>query len=196
MFGRLHDLIDPQLPNISWLVHARRTTSCLVSRNGVIVSRIFPGRFTAQTNQPFVVFLIGMRINTWWRFDKWVPVVSAMGPMMRTLYTHPEKGFLHTEYFWNMRGPILVQYWRSFDDLETFARNPSDPHVAAWKRFNQAVGADGSVGIWHETYMVNPDQYECVYGNMPQFGLGAAMAHTEAVGRRYTARERLKANDS
>ena len=196
MFGRLHDLIDPQLPNISWLVHARRTTSCLVSRNGVIVSRIFPGRFTAQTNQPFVVFLIGMRINTWWRFDKWVPVVSAMGPMMRTLYTHPEKGFLHTEYFWNMRGPILVQYWRSFDDLETFARNPSDPHVAAWKRFNQAVGADGSVGIWHETYMVNPDQYECVYGNMPQFGLGAAMAHVEAVGRRYTARERLKANDS
>jgi hypothetical protein len=196
VFGRLHDLIDPQLPNISWLVHARRTTSCLVSRNGVIVSRIFPGRFTAQTNQPFVVFLIGMRINTWWRFDKWVPVVSAMGPMMRTLYTHPEKGFLHTEYFWNMRGPILVQYWRSFDDLETFARNPSDPHVAAWKRFNQAVGADGSVGIWHETYMVNPDQYECVYGNMPQFGLGAAMAHTEAVGRRYTARERLKANDS
>jgi hypothetical protein len=95
-----------------------------------------------------------------------------------------------------MRGPILVQYWRSFDDLETFARNPSDPHVAAWKRFNQAVGADGSVGIWHETYMVNPDQYECVYGNMPRFGLGAAMEHVEAVGRRYTARERLKANDS
>ena len=160
------------------------------------MSSIFAGRYTAQTNQPFVVFLIGMRINTWWRFDKCVPVVSAMGPMMRTLYTHPEKGFLHTEYFWNMRGPILVQYWRSFDDLETFARNPSDPHVAAWKRFNQAVGADGSVGIWHETYMVNPDQYECVYGNMPQFGLGAAMAHVEAVGRRYTARERLKANDS
>ncbi len=63
------------------------------------MSSIFAGRYTAQTNQPFVVFLIGMRINTWWRFDKWVPVVSAMGPMMRTLYTHPEKGFLHTEYF-------------------------------------------------------------------------------------------------
>jgi hypothetical protein len=160
-----------------------------------VVSGIFPGRFTAQTTEPFVVFLIGMRINKWWRVDKWAPVAAAMGPMMRTLYTHPEKGFLHTEYFWNMRGPILVQYWRSFDDLETFARHPSDPHLAAWKRFNQAVGADGSVGIWHETYMVNPDQYECVYGNMPKFGLGAAMDHVEAVGRRHTARSRLSAND-
>ena len=158
------------------------------------MSTIFPGRYSAKTNEPFVVFLIGMRINTWWRVDKWLPVASAMGPMIRTLYTHPEKGFLHMESFWNMRGPILVQYWHSFDDLEAFARNPSDPHVAAWKRFNQAIGADGSVGIWHETYMVKPDQYECVYGNMPRFGLGAAMEHVEAVGRRYTARERLNAN--
>ena len=159
------------------------------------MSTIFPGRYSAKTNAPFVVFLIGMRINTWWRFDKWLPVASAMGPMVRTLYTHPEKGFLHMESFWNMRGPILVQYWRSFDDLEEFARNPSDPHVEAWKRFNQAIGADGSVGIWHETYMVSPDSYECVYGNMPKFGLGAAMEHTEASGRRYTARARLSAND-
>ena len=158
------------------------------------MSTIFPGRYSAKTNESFVVFLIGMRINTWWRFDKWLPVAAAMGPMIRTLYTHPEKGFLHTESFWNMHGPILVQYWRSFDDLEAFARNPSDPHVDAWKRFNQAIGADGSVGIWHETYMVKPDQYECVYGNMPRFGLGAAMEHVEAVGRRYTARERLHAN--
>jgi hypothetical protein len=168
---------------------------CIFIEKSGVMRTIFPGRFTALTNQPFVVFLIGMRINTWWRFDKWVPVASAMGPMMRTLYTHPEKGFLHSEFFWNMRGPILVQYWRSFDDLEAFARNPSDPHVAAWRRFQQAVGADGSVGIWHETYTVNPDQYECVYGNMPRFGLGAAMEHVEAVGRRNTARNRLKANE-
>lgn len=157
---------------------------------------IHAGRFTAQTNAPFVVFLIGMRINTWWRVDKWWPVASAMGPMLRTLSMHPEQGFLHSEFFWNMRGPILVQYWRSFDDLEAFARNPSDPHLAAWQRFNRAVGADGSVGIWHETYMVNPDQYECVYGNMPKFGLGAAMAHVAAVGQRHTARARLAANDA
>jgi hypothetical protein len=47
------------------------------------------------------------------------------------------------------------------------------------------------VGIWHETYTVNPDQFESVYGNMPRFGLGAAMEHVEAIGRRETARLRL-----
>jgi hypothetical protein len=155
------------------------------------MSTICNGRYTAKTDQPFVVFLIGMRINKWWRFNQWFPVASAMGPMLRTLFTNPEKGFLHAEFFWNMHGPVLIQYWRSFEDLERFARHPSDPHLAAWKKFNQAVGADGSVGIWHETYTVNPDQFESVYGNMPKFGLAAALDHVPAVGRRETARLRL-----
>lgn len=155
------------------------------------MAKIFNGRYTAKTDGPFVIFLIGMRVNKWWRFDKWAPVASAMGPMLRTLFTDPEKGFLHAEFFWNLNGPVLLQYWRSFEELEAFARQPSDPHLKAWKSFNQAVGSDGSVGIWHETYTVNPDQFECVYGNMPRFGLAAAVEHVQAVGRRETARMRL-----
>jgi Monooxygenase af470-like len=158
------------------------------------MTEIFKRRYTAKTSEPFVVFLIGMRINKWWRFDKWIPVANTMAPMLTTLFTHPEKGFLHGEFFWNFSGPALIQYWRSFEDLEKFAREPSDPHLAAWKKFNQAVGSDGIVGIWHETFLVQPDQYECVYGNMPAFGLGAAVEHVEAVGRRQTARLRLSAN--
>jgi len=157
---------------------------------------IFNGRYTAKTDEPFVVFLIGMRINKWWRPDKWIPVAGAMTPMLTTLFTHPEKGFLHAEYFWNFSGPLLLQYWRSFEDLERFARQPSDPHLKAWKKFNQSVGADGSVGIWHETYTVHADQYECVYGNMPRFGLAAAMEHVQVTGRRETARKRIEANQS
>ena len=160
------------------------------------MSPIFNGRYTAKTNEPFVVFLIGMRVNKWWRFDKWLPVASAMKPMLTSLFTNPEKGFLHAEFFWNFSGPVLIQYWKSFEDLEKFAREPSDSHLAAWKKFNRAVGADGSVGIWHETYMVSPDQYECVCGNMPEFGLGRALDHVPAVGRRETARLRLNANQS
>jgi hypothetical protein len=158
------------------------------------MAKIFNGRYTAKTDQPFVVFLIGMRINQWWRFDKWLPVASAMTPMLRMLFTHPEKGFLHGEFFWNFSGPIIVQYWRSFDDLERFARQPSEPHLEPWKKFNQAVGKSGMVGIWHETYLVNPDQFETVYGNMPLFGLGAALEHVEATGIRETAKLRLSAN--
>ena len=158
------------------------------------MSRIFNGRYTAKTDQPFVVFLIGMRINKWWRIDQWLPVSNAMTPMMQALFTHPEKGFLHAEFFWNFSGPVLIQYWRSFEDLENFARNPSDPHLGPWKKFNQAIGANGIVGIWHETYTVNPDQFESVYGNMPKFGLAAATEHVQAVGRRETARLRLASN--
>lgn len=159
-----------------------------------IMAKIFNGRYTAKTDEPFVVFLIGMRINKPLRIDKWLPVAKAMGPMLQNLFTNPEKGFLHGEFFWNFSGPVLIQYWRSFEDLENFARNPSEPHLEAWKKFNRAVGADGSVGIWHETYLVDPDNYESVYGNMPAFGLGAAMEHVQAVGRRQTARRRLHAN--
>ena len=158
------------------------------------MNNIFNGRYTAKADQPFVVFLIGMRINQWWRVDKWLPVSNAMGPMLRTLFTHPEKGFLHAEFYWNFSGPMIIQYWRSFEDLERFARQPSEPHLEAWKNYNRAVGADGTVGFWHETYAVNPDHFETVYGNMPRFGLAAAMEHVPATGRRETARMRLGAN--
>jgi hypothetical protein len=94
---------------------------------------------------------------------------------------------------WNFNGPVLINIG-SFEELERFARHPSDPHLGAWKKFNQAVGADGSVGIWHETYTVDTDQFESMYGNMPKFGLAAAMQHVEAVGRRESARKRLGVN--
>lgn len=155
---------------------------------------VFNGRYTAQTDEPFVVFLIGMRINRWWRFDQWLPVMGAMTPMLTSLFSHPEKGLLHTEFFFSLGGPLLIQYWRSFEDLERFARAAEDPHLEPWKSYNRQVGADGSVGIWHETYLIGPDRFECVYGNMPMFGLGKALRHVPATGSRETARLRLSAN--
>ena len=155
------------------------------------MAKIMPGRYTAQTGEPFVVFLIGMRINRFFAFRKWIPTALAMGPMLRTLFQHPEKGFLGGELIFYWRGVGLIQYWRSFEDLEKFARNREDPHLHAWQRFNKAIGSDGSVGIWHETYLVEPGRYEAVYGNMPVFGLASATKHVPAVGRRETARRRL-----
>lgn len=155
------------------------------------MTQIYPGRFTAVTEEPFVVFLIGMRINKLWAAHKWLPIARAMPPMLQTLQEQPQKGFLGGQGFLGGRTTLLLQYWRSFADLEAFARNPTDPHLQAWKRFNQSIGDDGTVGIWHETYLINPDQYECVYSNMPRFGLGAVMAHEPAIGHRHAARSRL-----
>ena len=157
---------------------------------------IFPGRFTARTDEPFVVFLIGMRINKPWLLHKWVPVGQAMGPMLRSLYRDPESGFLGGETILYAGGIGLIQYWRSTDDLERFAQSPQEPHLAAWKRFNRAVGKDGSVGIWHETYQVAAGGYEVIYANMPRFGLAAATEHVPIGKRGDSARERLTPSSS
>ncbi|HEY1352740.1 MAG TPA: DUF4188 domain-containing protein [Ktedonobacteraceae bacterium] len=150
-----------------------------------------PGRFTAQHDEPFVVLLIGMRINKFFALRKWLMAARAMGPMLRTLRAHPEKGFLGAHVFLSWRGVATVQYWRSFEDVEAFARDHTDLHLQAWRRFNRLVGTDGSVGIWHESYLIKAHQYECVYNNMPPFGLAKATRHVPALGRLETARRRL-----
>ena len=152
------------------------------------MAQIFSGRYTAKTDQPFVLFLIGMRINNLWQMGKWWSVAKEMPPMMRTLTNHPEKGFLGGYSALSWPNIIQVQSWRSFEQLEHFARNPDDPHAAAWKRFYQKVGTDGAVGIWHETYQVYPGQFECIYGNMPKFGLGSMFDHISVSGRMNSGR--------
>jgi hypothetical protein len=156
------------------------------------MAKVISGRFTAQTDEPFVVFLIGMRINKLFAFRRWIPTARAMRPMLRALCTHPEQGFLGAQSFFYWRGIGMIQYWRSFEELERFARAADELHVPAWRRFNKAIGyQDGSVGIWHESYLVEPGKYEVVYGNMPVFGLAAATTHPRARGRLETARRRL-----
>ncbi len=145
------------------------------------MNQIMAGRFQAQVDQPVVVFLIGMRINNYWAVSKWLPTFMAMGPMLSALHKYPEKGFLGAEQFLYPHGVGLLQYWRSIADLQKFARQPSDVHLKAWQRFNQSIGSDGSVGIWHETYQVNPAQTESIYVNMPVFGLAAATNHLPLV---------------
>jgi hypothetical protein len=157
------------------------------------MTTVIPGRFTAQADHPFVVFLIGIRVNRLTAFSKWLPVVQAMAPMLQTLHQHPEKGFLGGETFYRFfpMATLMVSYWRSFEDLEQFARSPSEPHLKSWQKFTRSVGNDGTVGIWHETYLVQAGQYEAVYGNMPVFGLAAATQHVPATGRRETAAGRI-----
>lgn len=101
-----------------------------------------------------VVFLIGMRINAIWKVHKWIPPFLAMPRMLSELRKHPDKGLLGARMSMGGRTVTVVQYWRSFDLLEAFAKNPNDPHLPAWRAFNRNVGDSGDVGIYHETYRV------------------------------------------
>lgn len=154
---------------------------------------VFPGRYTANVSEPVVVFLIGMRVNRLRAVKQWLPVAQAMGPMMKALSEDPGKGLLGSHTFfrgWPLE-TCMVSYWRSFEDLTRFARSDDDPHWAAWQQFMRNVGAGSSVGIWHETYQVNPAQCECIYSNMPVFGLAAATTHIPVAERTRTARARM-----
>ena len=90
---------------------------------------------------------------------------------------------------------MLVQYWRSFEHLETYARNRDATHWPAWVAFNKRIGSDGDVGIWHETYLIPGGSYECVYNNMPPIGLGEATTLVPAAGRKATAASRAGVRD-
>ncbi len=155
---------------------------------------INPDRMAAEIDGEFVVFLIGMRINKPWKLHKWLPVFLAMPKMLKELdKAGPESGFL------GHNGPSLggmVQYWRSFDHLEAYARSPDRSHWPAWTAFNKRMKASrGDVGIWHETYLVAPGRYEAIYSGMPPYGLGRVGRLVPATASRQDARTRLSAAD-
>ncbi|MCL2586412.1 MAG: DUF4188 domain-containing protein [Streptosporangiales bacterium] len=153
------------------------------------------GRFTADIDGDFVVFLIGMRFNHPLRVRGWWPVASAMRPMIRELARHPELGCLGTS-LWVGRTTLTVQYWRDFTSLDRFSKNRDLPHLEAWRRFNRAIRDSGEVGIWHETYKVRAGEYETVYSNMPAFGLAAAAQHVPASRKGHTSAARIGASSS
>ncbi len=149
-------------------------------------------RLCATLEGDFVVFLIGMRINSLWKVHHWLPAVRAMPRMLAELRARPELGLLGAE-MWTARTTIMLQYWRSLDQLLAYATDKQANHLPAWKAFNQTVAASGDVGVWHETYLVSPGRYENIYVNMPAFGLGKVGSLVAASGSLHSASGRVAA---
>ena len=147
-------------------------------------------RMTVSKNDDFVVFLIGMRINRLWKIHKWLPVAMAMPKMLKELSENPESGLLGFQLLGGIP-PVTVQYWKSFEHLEAYAKNRDASHYPAWKSFNQKIKNNGDVGIWHETYKIRAGDFECVYNNMPKYGLGKIGELIPATGKREYAADRI-----
>lgn len=154
------------------------------------MTKVIASRMSAEMEGEFVVFLIGLKINKPWKLHIWIPLFFAMPKMLKELEAHPESGFLgHTGL-----GRVIVQYWRSFEHLEAYARAKDKKHWPAWLDFNRRVGSSrGDVGIWHETYTIKPGQYEAINSGMPPFGLGKVGKLTPAIGAHEAARARMAA---
>lgn len=147
-------------------------------------------RMTASIEGDFVVFLIGARLNKWWKLSQFKWIGASMGAMIAELEARPDSGFLGSES-WPGRTTLTVQYWRSREQLMAYARQRDGVHFPAWVRFNKEIGSRGDIGIWHETYVVPRGHYECVYNNMPLFGLAKASQSIPAEGQHQTAAGRL-----
>lgn len=147
-------------------------------------------RMTAEIEGDFVVFLIGARVSKLQLVRSVMDLGGRRGMkhMLDYLVERPEKGLLAYE----IGIPTIVQYWRSFEHLEAFAKDKDDPHLEVWRRYWRRVGRSERTGIWHETYLVRAGEYEAVYGNMAPHGLGKA-GRLVPVSESSSARARLGA---
>jgi hypothetical protein len=125
----------------------------------------FPGRYAAQSDQPFVVLFVGMRVNRIFALGSWRRIAAAMHPMIAELKPDSSLGLLHARFFLDWRGIGLLQDSPGLEQLDACAHARNAAHLPA------AAG-----------------QYESMVDRMPHFGLGAAVRHLPRTGRLDTAR--------
>jgi hypothetical protein len=144
---------------------------------------IIKGRHQSHPDKPFALFLIGMRVNRLLAVGHWLPVMAAMTRMQRELAKKPGAGLLWQRNFISGRITLAAQYWQSGETLFTYAHDRAGEHFPAWADFNRRAKDNDAVGIWHETYLLTPQDCENIYRDMPPFGLGAAFGLAPATAR-------------
>ncbi len=159
-------------------------------------------RTTHTHDESIVVFHIGMTFNKPWRVDRWMPVFVAMPRMLAELERNKAAaergeeewlGFIGARTTMGSSGPTVIQWWRSTEDLQSYASNQARLHRPAWTTFNaRARKAGDAVGIWHETYAVPAGGIETIYGGLKRpIGLGAITGEVPVGRRGERAKDRL-----
>ena len=150
-------------------------------------------RMTADIEGEFLVFVIELQIHKWWKYRKWYPAVQGMTDMLKELMEKPEYGLLHFEYWFAFRRQLFLMYWRSYEHMHDWSLNKKATHIHGWKVLNQIMKDDPDmIGFWHESYIVQPYQYESFYRNVPSVGLGKAGQLNPLQGRMTTGAARLR----
>jgi Monooxygenase af470-like len=131
-----------------------------------------------------VVIYLGMRVNV----ITGIKTLIGFGPKIsQSVEAKPEGLLLHEPVFYSLF-PLhagMRQYWRSFEDLERWAR--SEPHRQWWQQF---LRNSGGTGFWHETYFMRGGM-EAVYDDIPKpFGFSAFAPVEIARGPMFNARTR------
>jgi hypothetical protein len=101
-----------------------------------------------------------------------------------------ESGLLNSESFaFGLTHFGVLQYWRSFDDLEAWARKP--PHSEWWREAVERMRRQQDLGIYHETFLVRGTDLESISLNCTPAGLARFGRLDQPVGPLTTSRGRL-----
>ena len=150
------------------------------------------GRWMATREEPFALFLFGMRLNRLRGLPRYLWGLRVLRRVLRDLEAHPERGLLAGRVYRAGLTLVAVQYWESFDALDTWARDHRLPHRRPWQQYLREALDDDAMGLWHETYLASPGSWEGVYLNLPPWGLAAGVEAVEMQATRGSARERLR----
>ena len=103
------------------------------------------GRWTAEIDGDFVVFLIGAMAHDPVGSPEATRLLMTMSDMLGELLSDPSKGLLaFSTYGTAANGAVLIQYWRSFDALEAYARDPGAKHAPVWREWNRLAADERS----------------------------------------------------
>lgn len=147
----------------------------ILSRMGLytdpLTKQVLKRRKMALIKGDFVVFHIGARANR--HVDgnyKWMG--DAFEMMTQELEDNPDLGCLGVEAYVGKTGTISIQYWKSLDQLNAWARSSSNTHSGAWARLMKMGRETTDYGFWHEAFEVKNGKYDAIYVNMPPLLLG------------------------
>lgn len=172
-------------------------------KDNVFTLDVVPGRVTAQlpsrttgtfgsrpAAQPLVVFHLGVRFNH--PLGLLSPGAKEIGDyftaMIKALEDRRDEfGMLHIS---NWRAAerqsnnslMIVAYFRDVDSLNKFAHDPI--HREGWDWYLRFAKKEGNshIGIFHETFVTRPGDYETIYVDCPPTLLGAANIKVDDAG--------------
>lgn len=172
------------------------TTVLTGKSNDPLTKAVVRGRKTAVIEGDFVVFMIGARPNKYMDgFFKWMG--DAMEAMIKEQEENPEIGCLGSESFVGDSGTLLVQYWKSMDHLNRYARSNTNKHASPWAKLMKMGRESADYGFYHEAYEVKAGAYDCIYVNLPPMLLGncRGVQLVQAEGKMKSAAGRLGKTD-
>src|SRR5947209_2002630 len=155
-------------------------------------TKLYDGRWTGQCDRDYVLFICGARLNRPWKVRPLFRAVLYAYKMRTWLLRNPQHGMIHAERGIVHGCPVVISYWRSFDELEAFSRDSNLLHVPAWKWYMSTVHKTGDFGFWHEMYQVHAAESSGIYAHMPRVGVARIGQHAAITRGTQTAAERMR----